>query len=373
MLDRSPDAPHLHIQVASLLKDRIRSGIWPEGSAIPSEKELCAEFDVARGTIRQALQTLENEGYLLREQGRGTFVHLAKYNRADFRSKRVAFVVPYVRDSSIPTILVGFQQVAEEAGFSVIFNHVNNDEVQQERVILKLMDEHVGGIALYPVNSENISLVEKLNNNGFPIVLIDRYLRGLSTDYVMTDHFGGSIRGTHYLFDLGHKRVGFVTWSSPAVSMEHRFLGYRQALTERRVALDERLICEVEGYPVIGLTPLQQYLSGPDRPTAVVAANDQIAIGLYRAAASLSLSIPQDLSILGFDNLDVSSHLDPPLTTIAQPFPAIGQAAANLLLRRIKGDESYFEQVTLQPELIIRDSCGALDHHRVIESLPVEG
>ncbi len=372
MLDRNPDAPHLHIQVASLLKERIRNGIWSEGTALPSEKELCTEFDVARGTIRQALQTLENEGYLLREQGRGTFVHMAEINYAALRSRRLAFVVPYVRDSSIPTILVGFQQVAEEAGFSVIFNHVNNDQAQMERVILKLIDEHVAGIALYPVNSENISLVEKLNNTGFPIVLIDRYLRSLSTDYVMTDHFDGAIRGTHYLFNLGHRRVGFITWLSPAVSMEHRFLGYRQALSERGVALDERLICHVEGYPVIDLTPLRKYLSGTDRPTAVVAANDQIAIGLYRAAASLSLSIPQDLSVIGFDNLDVTSHLDPPLTTLAQPFPAIGQVAANILLRRIKGERGYFEQITLRAELIARDSCKALERNNEIESLPVE-
>jgi GntR family transcriptional regulator of arabinose operon len=369
MLDRSPNAPHLHIQVASLLKERIRSGAWSEGTTLPSEKELCAEFDVARGTIRQALQTLENEGYLLREQGRGTFVHMAEINYSALRSRRLAFVVPYVRDSSIPTILVGFQQVAEEAGFSVIFNHVNNDQAQQERVILKLIDEHVAGIALYPVNSENISLVEKLNNTGFPIVLIDRYLRGLSTDYVMTDHFDGSIRGTHYLFNLGHKRVGFVTWLSPAVSMEHRYLGYRQALSERGVAFDERLICHVEGYPVIDLTPLQKYLSGPNRPTAVVAANDQIAIGLYRAASSLSLKVPQDLSVIGYDNLDVTAHLEPPLTTISQPFSSIGQVAADLLLRRIKGERGYFEQITLRPELVVRESCAAFEPHSEMESL----
>jgi GntR family transcriptional regulator of arabinose operon len=359
MLDRSSNAPHLHMQVAGMLKDRIRSGIWPDRTAIPSEKELCAEFDVARGTIRQALQTLESEGYLIREQGRGTFVHLAEVNQVALRSKRLAFVVPYVRDSSIPTMLVGFQQVAEEAGFSVIFNHVNNDQSQQERAIVKLIDEHIAGIGLYPVSSEEISLVERLKESGFPIVLIDRYLRSLSTDYVMTDHFSGIIRGTQYLLDLGHRRVGFVTWLSPAVSMEHRFLGYRQALSERQIPFDERLVCRVEGYPVIDLTPLQQYLSGEDRPSAIVAANDQIAIGLYRAAASLSLRIPEDLSIIGFDNLDVSSHLDPPLTTIAQPFLTIGQVAANCLLRRIRGEQSYYEQVTLQPELVIRDSCRA--------------
>lgn len=366
LLDKtSPDAPPLHVQVAAILKERIQNGIWPNGSSLPSEKELCAEFGVARGTVRQALQTLEKDGYLRREQGRGTFVQLNEYTSDKLQSKRLAFVVPYVRDSSVPTILIGFQQVAEQENFSVIFNHVNNDIRQQERVIRKLISENVAGIALYPIDSENMALVESLTRSRFPIVLIDRYLRGIASDYVMTDHFGGAIRGTHYLFDQGHQRVGFVTWLSPAVSMEHRYLAYAQALNERGVEMDDRLVCRVEGYPMIDLTPLRDYLSGSDRPTAVFAANDQIAIGLYRAAASLGLSIPDDLSILGFDNLDVTAHLEPPLTTLAQPFLRIGQTAAHLLLRRIAGENGYYDQITLPAELIVRNSCQSYEPEMV--------
>lgn len=359
-LNRGDNAPHLHEQVAAILKDRIQTGIWLNGSGLPSEKELCSEFAVARGTIRQALQTLEREGFLRREQGRGTFVRLSPPAPDKTEPRRMAFIVPYVRDSSVPGILIGFQQVAEQANFSVIFNHVNNDTAQQERVIHKLVDEGVAGIALYPVDSENVAYLERLSRGRFPIVLIDRYLRAASSDYVMTDHFGGAVRATHYLFDQGHLGVGFVTWLSPAISMEHRYLGYVQALAERGVQLDERLICRVQGYPMIDLSPLSHYLSGPDRPGAIFAANDQIAIALYRAAGSIGLSIPEDLSIIGFDNLDVSAHLDPPLTTMAQPFLEIGQAAADLLLRRIIGEHGYYEQITFPARLIVRSSCRSL-------------
>ncbi len=359
-LDRSPDAPHLHVQVAAILKKRILNGTWNSGSSIPSEKELCAEFDVARGTIRQALASLEAEGYLSREQGRGTFVQWQGALANARRSQRLAFVVPYVRDSSVPTILVGFQQVAEQANYSVIFSHVNNDLQQQERVIQKLVDEDIAGIALYPINSEYIPIIDRLQQSRFPLVLIDRYIRTLSTDYVMTDHFGGAIRGTHYLYSLGHTRVGFVTWLSPAVSMEHRLLGYTQAVIERGCAPDEAMICRVEGYPVVDRKPLMKYLSDPNRPTALLAANDQIAIAIYRAAAALGLSIPDDLSVLGFDDLDVSAHLDPPLSTIAQPFQHIGRMAAEVLLRRLNGEYGSLEQLALQPSLVLRGSCRAL-------------
>jgi GntR family transcriptional regulator of arabinose operon len=356
-LDRSAAALPLHEQIAAILKERITGGLWPSGSGLPSEKALCAEFDVSRGTVRQALQTLENEGMLRREQGRGTFVHFNNTSADTTQARRMAFIVPYVRDSSVPTILVGFQQVAEENNFSVIFNYVNNDPDQQERVIQKLVGENVAGIALYPVDSEDITIVDTLRRVRFPIVMIDRYLRGISTDYVMSDHFGGAIRSTHYLFDLGHTRVGFVTWLSPAVSLEHRLLGYTQALAERRAPLAERLICRVNGYPIVDVSPLHTYLQGADRPTAILAANDQIAAGIYRAASSIGLRIPDDVSVMGFDNLDLSPHLDPPLTTMAQPFLQIGQTAANLLLRRVGGDHERVEQITLPTELIIRSSC----------------
>jgi LacI family transcriptional regulator len=187
-------------------------------------------------------------------------------------------------------------------------------------------------------------------------------LRTLSTDYVMTDHFGGAIRAAHALFNLGHRRVGFATWLSPAISMEHRYLGYCQALFERGMALEERLICRVEGgYPLIDHTQLHEFIRGADRPTAVFAANDQIAIALYRAAASVGLSIPGDLSVIGFDDLDVSAHLDPPLTTMAQPFHEIGRKAAEILLRHMGGKSDGFEQITLAPSLIMRYSCQSLE------------
>jgi LacI family transcriptional regulator len=203
--------------------------------------------------------------------------------------------------------------------------------------------------------------MDELASSGYPLVLVDRYLKGISTDYVMTDHFGGALRGVHYLLDRGYQRVGFATWLSPAVSMEHRLLGYMQALRERGIHPDDSLICRVEGYPTVDLTPLRSFLSGDQRPTAVFAANDQIAIALYRAPAAVGLHVPDDLAVVGFDNLDMTAHLDPPLTTVAQPFLKMGQTAAELLLRRIRGKAAYLQQVTLAPELIIRQSCLRID------------
>lgn len=357
-LQRTGDVPPLHIQLAQIIKARIESGIWQNGDVTPTEKALCAEFGVARGTVRQALQRLEAEGYLRREQGRGTFVMMGHDRPAPAaqRRKHLAFIVPYVRDSSVSTIFMGFQQVAEKSGYSTSFSHVNNDVGQQAQAIERLLAEGAGGIAIYPVDSEVMEPFERLVRAHFPLVLIDRYLKNLSTDFVMSDHFGGSVRGVRYLADLGHRQIGFATWFSPAVSMEHRYLGYLQGLRERGIVPDPSLICHVEGYPTVDLTPLEQMLVRLDRPTAVLAANDQIAIALYRAAASVGLRVPDDLSVMGFDNLDIAQQIDPHLTTVAQPFLKIGRTAADVLLKRIEGDGTAF-QITLSPMLIARASC----------------
>jgi DNA-binding LacI/PurR family transcriptional regulator len=359
VLHRHSDAPPLHVQLANIIKEKIVEGVWRQGETIPTEKELCAEFDVARGTVRQALQALETDGFLRREQGRGTFVIFGNLppQTAKAARKRLAFIVPYVRDSSVLTILMGFQQAAEREDYAVAFHHVNNDVDQQTRVIETLYQEGVAGIALYPVDSEVVKPLDRYVQAGFPIVLMDRYLKHLSTDYVMSDHFGGALCGVRYLLDQGHQRIGFVTWLSPAVSMEHRFLGYQQSLREHGIEPDPALVCHVEGYPTIDLMPLRTYLSNEGRPSAVFAANDQIAIALYRVAASIGLTVPADLAIVGFDNLDIAEQLSPPLTTLSQQFLEIGQKTADVLLRRIQGDTHPYYQVTISPELIVRESC----------------
>src|SRR5437773_2551578 len=156
-LERGTSAQALYIQLASIFRERIMNGTWKKGQSIPPEKALCAEFKVARGTVRQALQSLEDEGYLRREQGRGTFVHLDRQSVSNGKlgTGHLAFIVPYVRDSSVSTILIGFQRVAEHAAYSVVFNHVNNDIGQQEQVVRKLVRDGIDGIAIYPVDSEH--------------------------------------------------------------------------------------------------------------------------------------------------------------------------------------------------------------------------
>lgn len=371
-LQRSRDVP-LYLQLRMLLQQRIASGEWGPGAMLPAEHALCAEYGVSRGTLRQALADLEAMGLLRREQGRGTFV--ARGARAEaassLLSRSISFIVPYVRDSFVPTLLLGVESAARAGGFAVLFHHVENDLDKQEEALRLAWQQGVAGIILFPVDSTHIApVMEDLVAQGFPFVLLDRYLRGLHTDYVISDNFGGGLRATQHLLWLGHRRIGFVSWRDPAVTMEHRRAGYRYALEEAGVPFDPELECEVEGYPTIDLAALTRFLREASGLTAVFAANDQLALAVRRAASTLGRAIPRDLALVGFDDLDIASQIDVPLTTVAQQVFEMGRTAAEVVIRKIRGEATGVEQHILPTCLIVRQSCGQGERSLLAHKVP---
>lgn len=359
-LQRDSDTP-LYLQITEILKQKILHGEIVPGDNLPAEPELCDLFGVARGTIRQALSKLENEGFVRREQGRGTFVvwGARRSMTQQLVGNQIGFVVPYVRDSFVATILLGAERAASAHNLSITFKHVENDVQRQAEVLQNLVEQQLAGILLYPVNSDGDDTIRHLLQSGYPLVLVDRYLRGIPSDYVMSDHFGGMLRATQHLIQLGHRRIGFVSWRDPSISMEHRAAGYRQALVEMGTPYDPVLTVVVESYPRILAEPLHRLLNRALGVTAVAAANDQIALAVYQAARQMGLRVPEDLALVGFDNLDFTQHLDTPLTTVEQPAFEIGQTAVEALVRRINDENTPPQRIVLPTRLIIRQSCGA--------------
>jgi GntR family transcriptional regulator of arabinose operon len=359
-LNRSGGDP-LYLQIYDGLRQRIVDGEWQHGETLPSEPELCQVFGVARGTVRQALAALETNGYISRQRGRGTYV---TWNRSSVRPARsrvgqIGFVVPYVRDSYVTTILLGVERAASDQGLSVTFKHVDNSLEKQAAVVQELVEHGCAGIIVYPVDSIHASPLDDLIRTGYPIVLVDRYLRGVASDYVISDHFGGALRATQHLVRLGHRHIGFVTWADPAISMEHRLAGYQRALSEAGLPADPARILEVASYPAIDKAALKDFLlRNANGMTAAFAANDQIALAIYEAARQAGIRIPEALAVVGFDDLEFTSHLDVPLTTVAQSAFTIGEQAVEALLRRLRGEVVGWQQIILPTRLVIRESCG---------------
>jgi len=328
---------------------------------LPSEHELSEVYNISRGTVRKVLATLEEDGLVRRDRGRGTFITYPgdQESVAGMNSHSISFVVPYVRDSFVSSILLGLESAAREEGYTVVFHHVENDLDKQESVLRKSAQQGVSGIVLYPVDSNNVSpILRELIQDEFPIVLVDRYIRGIYKDYVTSDNINGGLIATQHLLSLGHRRIVFLGWGELATSMEHRRLGYRQALLEAGIEPDPDNEWEVIGYPEVDQAALEHELSQQELPIAIFSANDQLALSVLSVARSLGISIPEQLALVGFDNLDISAHLDTPLTTIAQPSFDIGFTAGELLLCQIKQETSCTQRRILPVQLIVRRSCG---------------
>lgn len=362
-MDKFNNRPPLYMRLYSLLKQRIEAGEWGFGAMLPSENELCEMFRTSRGTIRQVLAELESEGLVRRERGRGTFVARAGLQRAapGVHSRSIAFIVPYVRDSFVSSILLGLESAARAGGYGILFNHVENQLEKQAQALRMAVQQGIAGIVLYPVNSKDACpVLHELILKNAPLVQVDRYVRGLYTDQVTSDNFGGGMIATQHLLWLGHRRIGFLSWLEPATSMEHRRAGYRQALVEAGLLPAPDLEWDVEGYPDIDEAALEERLRSADRPSAVFAANDQLALAVQRVARRLKISIPGELALVGFDNLEISAQLDIPLTTIAQPAFEIGRTAGELVLCKIRQETACIEKRVLPVQLLVRRSCGML-------------
>lgn len=348
-------------RILEVLRSQIKEGRWSYGAALPSENDLAHSLGVSRGTLRGVLAELENEGIIRRERGRGTFVARVPGSGERTGQRSLAFIVPYIRDSFAYTILLGFESVARGGGWAVQFNHVENNLANQETALRAALRQGVSGVALYPVSSREADpALRELISRHFPLVLVDRYLVCEQTDCVMSDHFGGAIAAMRYMIGLGHRRIVFVSSRDPAVSIEHRRLAYRQALVEAAIPFDPLLEWEVEGYPEIDEEALADRLAQVVRPCALFCANDQLAVAVQRVARRLQMAIPGDLSMVGFDDLDIASHLEIPLTTVHQPAFDIGKNAAEMLLARIRSGPGRPELCVLPVQLVIRRSCESL-------------
>lgn len=350
----------LYTQVITHFRAKILDGSLVVGARLPTELAIAEEFGISRGTVRQAMTALVNEGLLERVPGRGTFVRsAAKVEPAH----RIGLLLSYRNSELDLHILSGVEHTAKSRGYLVSFAYTEESADEQARDINRLRADGVAGLIIYPLsNRTHDEAMGKLHAAGFPFVLIDRYLTEIDSDYVTSDNVGGSYRAVQHLIILGHTHIAFCYSTAATVlttSVRDRLTGYRKALDEYGIAHD----ASTELFRPVTGKPAHDYyvdlLSSANRPTAILTANDGEAIMIIGAAKQLGIRIPEDLALVGFDNLRLTEHTTPPLTTVAQPARDIGARAADLLINRIEGQPGASKHIELATNLVIRESCGA--------------
>jgi len=357
-----------YAKLISHFREKILDGSLPAGARLPTELDLAEEHQISRGTVRQAMSALVNEGLLERVRGRGTFVRplppptLQSPRAAE---RRIGLVLAHSSGSQLDLdILIGVEHAAKSRGYQVSFAYAEEILEELDRDIARLRADNVAGLIIFPVSDSTYDeAVWRLAADHVPFVLVDRYFPDLDSDYVVADNIGGGYRATEHLLILGHSRVGFVYASYASLlttSVRDRWQGYRRALHEYGQPYDEALVLQwAEGSEIGRPGASEQFLLREGRPSAIFAVNDAVALELLRATQRLGLRVPEDLALVGFDDLNFAAHLSPPLTTVAQPRMDVGLRAGHLLINRIEGQGVSPRHIELPTSLIVRESCGA--------------
>ncbi len=363
----------LFLQIKNDLRAQILSGQYPCGSRLPSASQLCRHYQVSLITVRRAIMDLMAEGMLTGVQGKGVFVAATGESRLDVgqlprRSNLVGVVIPDLASSPFWAALVqGIETHLAAHGSHMLVGISHNNALREKEVLTDFAAHGVAGIILTPVgmhrteggDRELRALLEK----GLPLVFLDVALEGFAADYVASNNEEGGYLATRHLLRLGHRRVAFI-YANDTNSGRDRLSGYRHALAESEVPFSEELVRGHYGeridYIEAGYQRTLELLRLPEPPTAVLAISDAIAQGVYRAAQTLKLRIPEDLSVMGYDNLPQAVFLSPPLSSVHQPRFEMGRKAAEVLLERLADPARPPRRVLLDSHVVERESCREL-------------
>ena len=377
----------LHNRVEAQIKQYVKEHNLDTGTQLPTEAEFCTLFKVSRSTVRHALQRLENEGLINRTRGRGTFlIDPAQANRetlaepaADRGARNrnvIGVVLSYASEIDVmqTAILRGVEHAVKSRGCNLIAGRTDDwDEAGEARVIADLYRLGVGGFIILPIANRTTTCgVRSLVEQKTPVLLVDRYLSDLDTNYVVSDNFAGSYSATEHLILLGYRSFAYLLDQAegPAgemlltTSIRDRYAGYCQALRDYQLAEMVRPPYPVDHTSKEAVRRMVADLRADSAAVpALVAQNDHLATEVINTGAKVGLRPPDDYAIVGFDDLPFASRLLVPLTTVSQQRYEIGFRAGHLLMDKIAGHAVRTEKVSLLVSLIVRESCGA--HRRV--------
>jgi len=271
-------------------------------------------------------------------------------------TKTIIVVVPDITNTFFSQILRGIEKTARENGYRVLLGDTRNDVTIEHEYLKALYEKRADGLILLTARMDRNtieSLIEK-----YPVVLACEYLEGSNIPTVSIDNISAARKATEHLIKLGHKRIAHIAGPMNVILSRDRLKGYKQAMKTYRLEVDPLLIAEGDFYYETGYDLMLKLMYINNPATAIFAANDEMAIGAIKAIQSQGLKVPEDIAIVGFDNIKMSTIFSPSLTTIGQPMYKIGEKAIHLLLDLIKGKKIRKNQFVLDDKLIIRESCG---------------
>lgn len=276
---------------------------------------------------------------------------------ATTKTHTLGVVVATVADPFIAEVISGVEDAAHQNGYSVLLATSGARPERESAVVESFEDRRVEGIIVLAsrVGSTYRALLAKTS---IPIVLINNYQSGDFAYSVDIDNIAASREATRFLVELGHRAIAYVGDRGGFDSDTERFGGYRQALAAADIAFQPEYVVHADGSPAGGEAALAQLLDRPHPPTAVFCYDDMTALGVLRGARMRGLRVPSDLSVVGFDDLQIADYTEPRLTTFRQPKEQMGRLATEMILKVLSGESGDFNW-KVQGELIVRESAAA--------------
>ncbi len=280
--------------------------------------------------------------------------HIVARQFRTMETKIILVVVPDITSAFFSKVLRGIEHVAVQNGYQVILGDTENDTEREQEYINLLLQKQADGMVLLTARLDKTKLEEIAEH--FPMVLACEYMDGLNVPTVSIDNISSARKATEHLIQQGHKKIAHITGPINVILSRDRLRGFQQAMMSHDLEIDSAYIQEGDFTFESGYNQMLKLLALETPPTAVFAFNDEMAIGAIKAVKDSHLSIPEDVAIVGFDNIKMASVIEPNLTSIDQPKYEIGKKAMELLLKLINGESLQKKKFVMKDELIIRES-----------------
>jgi DNA-binding LacI/PurR family transcriptional regulator len=273
-------------------------------------------------------------------------------------SQSVGVVIPDLENPFFTAVVRGIEVVLRAAGYMLLLANSDEDAAREREVLQTLRADGVDGIIFVPINAARDAYRDVLAPP-LQVVAVDRSPGNFRPDLVTVDNLDGTRRGVEHLFGLGHRDVALLGGPSRHSTAKERERGYHEALRAAGRPIRPELVHYGDFREEGGYDGMKALLALPKRPTAVFVANNLMTLGAFRAVHEAGTRIPDELALVGFDDMPWATSLNPPLTAVSQPSQEIGSSAADLLLDRIARPERATRHVILETSLVVRASCGA--------------
>ena len=277
-------------------------------------------------------------------------------------SKTIGLIIPDIANLFFAEAARYIEDYGKSAGFSVILCNADNNPQKEASYVQVLIEKMVDGI-IFISSGDSVRNLKKLQTNNIPVVIADRDVQDQPVDTVMVNNLQGGAMATEHLIRLGHRRIACISGPIGIGVSSQRTRAFHQTLEAHAIPLPSAYYAEGDFGFESGETCMRQILARGATPTAVFVGNDMMAFGAIRAIIDAGMLVPDDVSVIGFDDIPLARTYSPPLTTIAQPIKKLARSSVDLLVRRINKKNGHsdtagdYQRVVLDVKLIERKSC----------------